>query len=404
MPLVAIVEGVRTVSSLLSDGEWAALKKDVQAKRTDLSLRCGQAGHLKSTRKGTRFFAHNPGSGHECDSTGETQQHLRAKDIIVKAAVAAGWDAQPEVRGDGWVADVMATKGGVQIAFEVQWSNQSDADFEHRQDRYKRDGVRGAWFVRHSSSIPPVPSAAIPLFRLAEDGEDMVAFVGGKQRPLTDAVTLLLSGRVKHREYVSSGEPVPVNVRGYKNDCWKCAHPFLIWTVESFTVTGNCGREQKGWLSYELFADQRIENTHGIREAVAEAAATQALPVGRLMLRSTQASGTRYLAFVCPGCNATCGDFFIQELLMEGVHEPPLLEVTAPLIERGVHAPHWCVDQDAGHCAVPPDGYTPDYLGPVPQHAPDDDQAVGSVNVQMVGEGGITMNQAISKMLGGGLY
>lgn len=403
MPLVATVEGVRRVSSLLTDDEWVALKKDVQAKRARLILRCGQPGHLKSTRKGTRFFAHNPGSGHECESTGETQQHLRAKDIIVRAAVAAGWDAEPEVRGDGWVADVLATKGTVRLAFEVQWSNQNDADYERRQDRYRRDGVRGAWFVRHEASIPGVPSADIPLFRLAEDGDDMVAVVGDQQRPLADAVALLLSGKVKHREYVSTGQPVELRVRGHKNDCWKCQATFLVWHVEGFTVTGECGQQRGGWLSYELFAPDRIEHAPGVRDAIVAVAANQPLPVGRLQSRTTQASGTRYMAFVCPGCNATSGDFFIRDMFMEEAYEPAFLEATVAAGERGVQAPHWCVDQGTGLCAQPPQGYTPTYFGAEQDEDPGEPPS-GDVSVEMVGDGGITMKQAINKMLGGSLY
>lgn len=82
MPLLALADGQRTVSSLLSDEEWGDLQKAVRAKSVTVTLPCGQPGHPK-TRHGTRFFAHNPGAGHECESAAETAQHLRAKDIIV---------------------------------------------------------------------------------------------------------------------------------------------------------------------------------------------------------------------------------------------------------------------------------------------------------------------------------
>lgn len=399
MPLVALVDGDRKVSSLLSDDGWAALKKDVQAKRIPLTLRCGQPGHLRSTRKGTRFFAHNPGSGHECDSTGETQQHLRAKDIIVRAAVAAGWDAEPEVRGDGWIADVLATRGNVRIAFEVQWSSQSDADFEHRQSRYQRDGVRGAWFVRHASSIPSVPSADLPIFSLAEEGDDMVTSIG-ERRALGDAVTFLLSGKIKHREYLSDNSPASLHVRAHQHACWKCAAKFLVWHVASFSLTGTCKQERGGWLSYQLFAADRIENAPGVRDAISRAAANQTLPVALLQARSTKASGTRYMAFVCPGCNATSGDVFIQNLFFEEAYEPAYLEVDVQAGERGILAPHWCIDRGSGHCAQPPEGYQPKY-----DLEPDGDEAVlgAEVTVETVGRT-ITLPEVINKMFGGSYY
>lgn len=400
MPLVGIADGDRKVSSLLTDDEWADLQKDVRAKRVSLVLRCGQPGHPK-TRSGTRFFAHNPGSGHQCESTGETPQHLRAKDIIVKAAVAAGWDAEPEVRGDGWVADVLATRGQHKVAFEVQWSNQSDADYAHRQSRYKRDGVRGAWFVRHTSNIPTTPSADIPLFLLAEDGDDLVAAVTDKVEPLADAITLLLAGRVRHREYVSAGEPADLDIRIHRNDCWKCEKEFLIWHAQALSVTGNCGRHRDVGLSYEVFAKDRVENDTSVRAAVARAIANQGIPLGRLNLRFTQTAGTKYMAFVCPHCNAVSGDMFINQLILNDGYEEPYLMVRIPGGDRGLRQPHWCVAGEAGHCAEPPSGYKSRHLG-----EPEDQgsQREASVSVQMVGDGGIGIRDAVRTMMGGSYF
>lgn len=64
-----------------------------------------------------------------------------------------GWEANPEVRGttsdgEAWIADVLCERDGLRVAFEVQWSSQSDEEFRRRQQRYARSGVRTIWVTR----------------------------------------------------------------------------------------------------------------------------------------------------------------------------------------------------------------------------------------------------------------
>ena len=376
MPLVALVDGQRKVSSLLSRDEWSTLQRFVRAKEGTLTLLCGLPGHPK-TRKGTRFFAHNPGFGSGCaEHPGETVQHLRAKDIIVRAAVAAGWEAQPEVVGDGWVADVLAEKDGKKVAFEVQWSAQVDADYAFRQERYASAGVRCAWFVRHERSVH-APTKELPIFLLAEDGDDMTANLGGGLQPLADGVTALLQGRLRHRDYVSSGDPAEMTVHLHQDQCYACRAPFIFWTVAGTTATGPCGLTHWEEGHYGLFADDRIEASPTIRHAAAQAASGLTVPLAILSMRSTKMSGTTYMAFSCPKCRAVSGDMYIRNMLMEKGYEEPFRKVSLPVGEHGLPHPHWCLDTGAGHCATPPTEYTP----PTPVEDPVP-TAVGSMSVQ----------------------
>lgn len=153
----------------------------------------------------------------------------------------AGWDAQPEVSGDGWVAAVLAEKDRKKVAFdEVQWSPQVDADYAYRQERYAAAGVRCAWFVRHDHSVH-APTKEFPIFLLAEDGDDMTVSLGSGAQPLADRVTALLQGRLQHRDYVSSGVPAQMIVHLHQDQCWRCCAPFMFWTVAGTTATGPCG-------------------------------------------------------------------------------------------------------------------------------------------------------------------
>jgi hypothetical protein len=77
MPLLGLVDGVRTVSCLLSADEWDEVKADVKAKRRTVTLPCGLPGHAKTSRLGTQYFAHNA----DCDgcSAQETAEHLLSR-------------------------------------------------------------------------------------------------------------------------------------------------------------------------------------------------------------------------------------------------------------------------------------------------------------------------------------
>ena len=60
---------------------------------------------------------------------------------MAKACAAAGWDVDVEAAGDGWIADVLATRNGIKVAFEVQWPHQTESDYDFRTSRYRESGV-----------------------------------------------------------------------------------------------------------------------------------------------------------------------------------------------------------------------------------------------------------------------
>jgi competence protein CoiA len=395
VPLLALVDGVRTVSILLTDDEWLTLQAASRQKAVALTLPCGLPGHLRTSKLGTRHFAHNPGGGGCADHIGETAQHLLAKSIIVRAAAAAGWTATPEYRGNGWVADVLAEKDGRCVAFEVQWSPQTRDDYQHRQDRYAADGVRCAWFTRHEHSIPP-PTKDLPVFYLAEDRDDMTVRIAARTMPLADAVTALLRGHVKYRDYVSNGESSETSILLHETECWKCHAPFLIWNVEGSSITGPCGQWAGVSDGYEIFATDRPEAASAIRAAATRAANGQPLPLATLSPRYTKMSESTYMAFSCPKCGYVYGDMFVHSLIANSAYESPYRAITQPGTERGIHEPHWCYDTGQGHCALPPPGY-------IDPKSPTDEAHVGTVQVQRVGDG-LTGRQAVNRMFGGSFY
>lgn len=141
MPLSATVDGQRVISVLLTEDEWADLRRRSATKRTSIAMRCGWPGHAK-TRQGTRFFAHNKG-GDGC-SAGESAEHLAGKAAIVR------WvhdhyphlhvDTEVPVGNRDRIADVMVTwPTGQRVAIEIQYANLPLDTVDHSWEQRTRD-------------------------------------------------------------------------------------------------------------------------------------------------------------------------------------------------------------------------------------------------------------------------
>jgi hypothetical protein len=394
--LSGVVDGKRVVSSLLTEEQWSALKRDVRAKRLAITMPCGWPGSAKTSKLGTAYFAHRPG-GDGC-TAGETAQHLLAKALIVDAIRAAGWDAEPEVRGDGWVADVMATRNGVRVAFEVQWSNQSLDEYRQRQQRYRDAGIASiAWFARHIEHLPPAEKA-LPVFRLAiSDAGEATVHIGSTLLPLSEAVERLLTRRLQHRDHLANGQPAKALVEAAVMDCYRCKKRIGVWCLRGVTVRGRCGQVELRGRSVAMFPEKRPETELEIRAAGEHLAESMGVAPARLARRYTKSSGTHYMAFICPHCRATCGEMFVANEFSGQVSER-ITEATVP--PTAARHPHWCLANDDGVCAVPPTNIITELL------AADEAEGAyaGATAVTITPVGGprnISIGQAVSRMFGG---
>ena len=152
MPLRCVDDRGKAIeANACTEQEWAALKAQTRVQR-HLTMPCCKAQAVPKTSKlGTRFFAHKARAG--CLWKPETEAHRRLKALALQAARRAGWNAQTEVSGytpDGerWTADMLAQKGADRIAIEVQWSGQTDEETLRRQRKYRQSGVTGIWLLR----------------------------------------------------------------------------------------------------------------------------------------------------------------------------------------------------------------------------------------------------------------
>lgn len=393
MPLSASVNGERVVSSLLTEEQWAALRDDLRSRRRVLTMPCGWPGLAKTSRLGTRYFAHKPG-GDGC-TAGETAQHLLAKAIVVDAVTAAGWKAEPEVPGDGWIADVMATQGGVRVAFEVQWSNQTLDEYRRRQQRYRDSGIASiAWFTRHTDHLPAADQH-LPVFALTiNDAGGVHVRVDGTSVPLFEAVVRLLTRRLQHRDYYASGQPATAHVESAKMTCYRCEKPFAVWNARAVTVVGRCGGSESRLRETGLFAAIRPETRPEVSAVGQRLAQKMRLKPARIFSRATQGSGTRYMAFTCPHCNVTCGDVFVASMFSSGY---PAHRAEATVPATAVHKPHWCLAGDDGCCPRPPQEVIDELNRLASSEEADSPYAkAASASVQ----GNVSIGQTVSRMFG----
>ena len=169
MPLKAILDGKEIIGELMDYQEWKDLKKAVKDGSVKLTTACCGVECYARERHGTRHFVHKHVGN--CSTEGETMEHLLLKARILRGCRNAGYDVDAEVNGDGWRADVLATKGKIKVAFEVQWSPQTYEETVERQKKYEDSHVRGVWLFR---KIPDQPVSMtdvklqrdIPMFQI----------------------------------------------------------------------------------------------------------------------------------------------------------------------------------------------------------------------------------------------
>ncbi|MEP9373853.1 competence protein CoiA family protein [Mesorhizobium sp. KR1-2] len=204
----------------LSPDDWAAL---VVQNRSERHLRmpcCSARVALKTSRKGTRFFAHMADGG--CQTAPETEAHLRLKQMAVEAARAHGWEAGTEVPGlapDGetWMADVLARKGRAGVAVEIQWSPQTVEETLRRQQRYRASGIRGLWLLR-KTAVPAIEQLPSAIVLEGPNQTYDVALSSGQKMPVRSLLDAAFSGRLKFG--VPRGTAGTVSVRVAPVNCW----------------------------------------------------------------------------------------------------------------------------------------------------------------------------------------
>lgn len=163
------------------EGAWPRIYK--VRPRTPLTCRgCDHGLHAKVSPNGLRFFSHDAAQSH-CPTAGESLAHRLLKLELVSAARAAGWQAELEVAGSGWRADVLAiSPEGRRVAWEAQLAQITPGEIVDRHATMTADGLEVCWVAdRHRAWIGDVPAIAVAPAN-PETGEAGLHVVAGLAR------------------------------------------------------------------------------------------------------------------------------------------------------------------------------------------------------------------------------
>lgn len=331
MPLRARVADREVIAPLLEDADYARLRDELRRRHQVAQLPCcdGEA-FLRTSKLGTRHFVHR--ADRDCSGTGETLAHLWLKAEIVSGCESVGWSAQTEASGDGWRADVLASRGDARVAFEVQWSAQDEATTRERQRRYAADGVRGCWLYRGEVAAP---SRELPLFALKPNAGRATVVHAGHELEVREFVARLLTRRVR---FVESGR-VKRRVNFITMDCWRCDKAAHIFFAEQRSVCGHRVFDDVDAFDRDVLA--RVDSW-------LNSAGRGAVEIGAIKRRYSKTVGRSYLSFGCPRCDALFGDFFIGDAVLEARIYPEQVVASFEYdgVASGAFAEHWCLGAD----------------------------------------------------------
>ena len=186
MPLRGVDEdGVSIEADGCTDEEWSLLRERGRKERGLKMPCCPARAVLKTSKLGTRFFAHKARGA--CIWKAETEVHLYLKKLAWRQHAKRDGRLQTEVGGltpDGekWTADVFAWKDKEKVAVEVQWSGQSVEQTWRRQRRYYKSGIKGIPAYPRHSACGDVCSQYVP-----NEGVTAMGFkVASRVRGLSD--------------------------------------------------------------------------------------------------------------------------------------------------------------------------------------------------------------------------
>ena len=276
---------------------------------------CDKSVVLKTSSRGTRFFAHSVKKG--CDWKPETEVHRTLKNMALTVALAAGWEARSEVSGadpDGnkWTADVSAVKDGRKLAVEVQWSGQTVEETRNRQRRYERSGVTGVWLFRQSGFPVEEGLPAVCIGGSPEDGLKALIprhgyYRAQDRRDFSRWSQVLepedfFEGLFENRMIWGLGSLSEIAMRVETDvvDCWKCDRNTRL-------VTGLSGRGGPYRFDYRLELADRIPRLIPlIRSAVCGDR-----NIGEIRPRYSRTAGISYVSNGCSQCGALQGRFYV---------------------------------------------------------------------------------------------
>jgi hypothetical protein len=306
MSIRAILDNTNIYSYDYDNEAWQALKKS----HKDLKLImpcCDSHAVPKTSKLNNYFFAHSKQG--ECTSAPETPEHLYLKTLIAKIALSEGWQVITEKQGktpsgETWIADVFCTRGNAKLAFEVQWSAQSNDEFARRSKKYKESGIRCAWIYRLRGSKEYFKQdfsfgKDVPVFGIRQNKETKALSVPQFGVSIEEFILGMFKGRLKWLP--SEGDQLTAKVRPESIRCWRCKKQTKI--IKDVLFYKN-----------DVFISARNFSDRNIPELVLQNIKNNALAkfgVGSIRKRYSKTVGSAYLSNGCFHCDSLMGNFFL---------------------------------------------------------------------------------------------
>lgn len=300
---------------------WETLKANYRHQNLKMVC-CGMPAIPKTSSLGTYFFAHTCRG--DCTSAPETKEHLLAKTIIAKTALATGWKVTTEFRGETptgktWIADVLAVCGNARVAFEIQWSSQKNNETAERQKIYKESDVRCLWLFRQCDFDS---SQETPAFNLLYNDQEFTvrvpvtssysalckrenSYPGDwmQEIPLAEFVMGAINKQLVWRPLI--GKTLPLHLQGWKRECWRCHG--TTQTLQHLIV--NPKKVFPGYPEYG-FSIYDFESCPEILESLLPLEFLRRHGIGKIRNRSSKYSKGEYLANNCIHCDALQDRYF----------------------------------------------------------------------------------------------
>lgn len=303
MPLRCVDPAGRNILAFdLADAQWRALEVENRRARHLKMPCCAAQVIFKRSRLGTRFFAHKAVG--PCTTAAETEAHLLLKAMAFEAARANGWSANTEVHGtspsgEAWKADVLAEKGDRKVAFEIQWSSETNEEILRRQQRYRESFIRGLWLLRQPSF--PI-TRDLPAARIGGSPEQGFAALipsgsGHQALPMREFLNAVF--RKRFRFGVPIGAEATVSVRAGCLWCWSCG-------AETTIITGVDVAFGPNELSFTI--PELGEHAQPLDSVLSRLPGD--LKVGSIKPRFSRTQRGSYVSNGCFHCGALIGAFY----------------------------------------------------------------------------------------------
>lgn len=290
------------------DKSWRSLKGN--HKELNLIMPCCDIRAIPKTSKlNNYFFAHD--QERECNSAPETAEHIHLKTTIARIALSEGWYVTTEKQGmapsgEAWIADVFCMKGNGKLAFEVQWSPQTNDEFIRRTQKYKESGVRVAWLYRlrgkkwyYTSDFPY--GNDVPVFGIRHNKETTVFSIPQFNVSVEEFIKGALNGQLKWSP--RKGERLIADFLSKAEYCWNCKKKTTIVTdVQVFNKDGVI-------LASDSFSSSNVPEfvLRHLDNKVFEK-----YGIGKIKSRYSKTLGYFYLSNGCIHCDALMGNHFLK--------------------------------------------------------------------------------------------